>query len=239
MSILIIQHHPAWLPGVILDEAQATGERVQSVNLPDGDLPPRDLTGVRALVLLGGPFQAVQADEFPWMRQELKLIDEAYAGGIPVLGIGLGAHLLAIALGGGSKPLIHNDQLWLEAGWAGVRLDSEAIQSGLFQSFPAVFEAFTFHLDELVPPPGARHFGTTSVCPCQAFQFEQKYVGIQPHLEITKDGIAAIIADQRELIARAGVSPVHMQMDMLLRLQQLELYSSLLFSRFFDLTAQD
>jgi len=239
MRILILQHHDAWKPGLIFDEARAAGATIQMVNMAEGDMPPRDLTGVSALVILGGPFHATQADEYPWMRQEIRLIDEAHEYKIPVLAIGFGAHLLSIAMGGGSKPLVHNDQLWLEAGWANLRFDQDVIGDGLFKSFPPSIEGFTFHSDELQPPPGSKHLGMTSICPVQGFLFKGRFLGLQPHLEIRQEGIEAIIADQAELIARAGISPVHLMMDMLRRLQHVELYASMLFSRFFDFAADE
>ncbi|WP_246144549.1 type 1 glutamine amidotransferase [Actinacidiphila oryziradicis] len=96
-------------------EAAGLGMRVCRVWA--GDPVPEDLTGVEALVVMGGPMSAYRDDGFPTQGAELELLRAALAAQVPVLGVCLGAQLLAVAAGGTARP-----GTGLQVGWGPVRL---------------------------------------------------------------------------------------------------------------------
>lgn len=100
MAILIIEHDD-------LDSSQRLGEALRDhghklhvVRVHHGDELPPDLDNVDGLICMGGPQDTDEQDEHPWMPREIEMIEQAHDAGVPVLGVCLGAQLIAVALGG-------------------------------------------------------------------------------------------------------------------------------------------
>jgi GMP synthase (glutamine-hydrolysing) len=99
MPILVIEHDVNDIPGVLGHILTRHGLRMRTTRLHAGDRLPTDLDDVHGIVSLGGP-QSATDDALPWLASELELMRSADASGVPVLGVCLGAQLLARALGG-------------------------------------------------------------------------------------------------------------------------------------------
>lgn len=140
------------------------------------------------LIIMGGPMNVYEIEKYPWLVQESKLIQEAIANGKTVLGVCLGAQLIADALGGKVYKNKHK-----EIGWFPVSLTEEAKESTLFSSLPDRFTAFHWHGDTFDLPKGATRVAHSEACANQAFVYNRRVVGLQFHLESSTESISALI----------------------------------------------
>lgn len=153
--------------------------RVRGTRLHDGEaLPSPD--EFDWLIVLGGPMNIYEHGRYPWLIQEKKLIRDACVMDKHVLGICLGAQLLADVLGGRVTP---NDRH--EIGWFDVRLTEEGSKNRFLAGLPARFEAFHWHVDTFAIPQGATNLLESDACVNQAFAPSPRRLGLQFHLEVT------------------------------------------------------
>lgn len=154
----------------------------------DGTLPEQ--ADFDWLVIMGGPMNIYEEDPYPWLVREKRFVREAVDVGKTVLGICLGAQLLADVLGG---KVFRNPVK--EIGWHPVEITESGAESGLFGFLPKRLTAFHWHGDTFHLPPGAVRTATSVGCPNQAFLFGDRVVGLQFHLESTPESIEAILAN--------------------------------------------
>src|SRR5690606_32591469 len=114
----------------------------------------------------------------PWMKEEKKLIEKAILKGKRVIGICLGAQLIADVLGARVFP---NKEK--EIGWFPIELTEEGQKSPFFAGFNKTETVFHWHGDTFEIPKGAEHIASSKVCENQAFLFDHKVLGLQFHLE--------------------------------------------------------
>jgi GMP synthase (glutamine-hydrolysing) len=131
-------------------------------------------------------------DEYPWMKAEIQLIRQAVECGKTVLGICLGAQLIAAALNAAVRPHVHR-----EIGWFTVTRTTAAEQTYLAPSLPQSLEAFHWHGDTFELPRGAVPLARSRGCENQGFLFGERVVGLQFHPEMTPEVL-------RELIRQCG-----------------------------------
>jgi len=166
-----------------------------------------DLTGTHAalrplpevhdfdfLVVMGGPMNIYQEQDHPWLREEKRLIRAAVAARKLVLGVCLGAQLLADVLGG---PVTRGSQV--EIGWYPVELTPAGRESPVFGRLPARFSALHWHGDTFAIPPATVHAAFSAACTNQAFEYGAGHViGIQFHLEETRESLSALVDNAGE-----------------------------------------
>jgi GMP synthase-like glutamine amidotransferase len=187
MRIHYLQHVPYETPGVIAEWASARGFELAGTGLGGGD----DLPGTDAfdwLVVMGGPMSVHDEDTCPWLPAEKRLIAAAMAGGKVVLGVCLGAQLVAEAAGG---TVTRNATP--EIGWYPVTLTAPAWGSPVFRALPEEFTALHWHGDTFSLPHGAVHMAESAACRDQAFAIGSRVFGLQFHLECTERGLAALV----------------------------------------------
>lgn len=148
--------------------------------------PAPEIEDIDWLIVMGGPMNIHEEAKFPWLTKEKKLIERAIKKEKNVLGICLGAQLIADVLGGKVSKNPHK-----EIGWFSIQLTSEAQQS-VFKGFPKKIMAFHWHGDSFQIPKGALHLAKSEACENQAFQFGRA-VGLQFHLESTKESVQKLI----------------------------------------------
>lgn len=156
-----------------------------------------DAADVDLLIALGGPMSVNDEDLLPWLRPEKRFIARAIARGCPVLGICLGAQLIASALGARVYPGPHK-----EIGWHpvhGIRAESGPV------TFPLEFLAFHWHGETFDLPPGAVCLASSDACRHQAFRFGRNVLGLQFHLETTADSLSALVERCRDELIAGGV----------------------------------
>ncbi len=140
------------------------------------------------LVVMGGPMGADDHDEYPWLVDEKKAIARAIEKGKVVLGICLGAQLIAEVLGASIRK-----NAYKEVGWFPVFLERKSLDHPLAQIFPSQWDAFHWHGDTFDIPDGARLLATSSACRSQGFVYGDRVVGLQFHMEITRAGAESLV----------------------------------------------
>jgi GMP synthase-like glutamine amidotransferase len=133
--------------------------------------------GFDFLVIMGGAMNIYQHRDYPWLVTEKRLIRDAIAAGKAVLGVCLGAQLIADVLGG---KVMQNPQK--EIGWMPVHFHD---RTEPFDGFPAECVAFHWHGDTFSLPPGTRSIASSAATENQAFIHGDRVVGLQFHIEVT------------------------------------------------------
>ena len=187
MRIHYFQHAPFETPDRILDWAKARGHALSATRFFAGESLP-DLRQVDMLVIMGGPMSVNDEAHYPWLAGEKSFIRSAVESGKSVLGICLGAQLLASALG---ARVYANPQK--EIGWFPVKLTKSGVKSRVFAGFPAEFTTFQWHGDTFDLPQGAQLLASSDVCRNQAFQYGEHAFGMQFHLEVSPQGVQGFI----------------------------------------------
>jgi GMP synthase-like glutamine amidotransferase len=157
------------------------------------DLPKTE--EIDLLVVMGGPMSVNDEGDYPWLADEKKFIKSVIESKKPILGICLGAQLIANAMGGEVFP-----NPVKEIGWFPVR-SVESVNDAIFK-FPEETMVFHWHGETFSLPSGAIRLAESEGCENQAFQIGDNVIGLQFHLETTPDSALAIIANCRnELVA--------------------------------------
>ncbi|MGB1581063.1 MAG: type 1 glutamine amidotransferase [Nevskiales bacterium] len=188
MHIHWFQHVPFEGLGSIEDWAKQKGHSLTCTRLHVGEQPPNP-DNYDWLIVMGGPMGVFDEAEHPWLAGEKQAIRAAIQAGKAVLGICLGAQLIAHVLGAEVAP--NADR---EIGWFPVKLTQNAALSPLFAEFGAEFDAFHWHGDRFECPRRALRVALSAACNQQAFVYNERVVGLQFHLETTPDSARAIIA---------------------------------------------
>lgn len=152
-----------------------------------------DIQQLDLLVVLGGPMSVNDESEFPWIVMEKRFIRDAIEKEKPVLGICLGAQLIASAMGARVYPNTFKEIGWLPI--QGVSFTKEMI----FR-FPSSLKVFHWHGETFDLPPGATLLASSVGCRNQAFQIGNKVIGLQFHLETTPESIKDIVSHCRNEI---------------------------------------
>jgi GMP synthase-like glutamine amidotransferase len=178
MPILVLRHEPfehLGSFGAVLEE-----NKIPFVYHDLGE--PLSLEGSSGVILMGGPMSA--NDPLPGLSDELKLIEQALRADVPVLGICLGAQLIAKALG---ARVYRNPQR--EIGWEPVHFTPAAFSDRLFSGLPSPMTFFHWHGETFDLPAGAEWLAWSEKCRHQAYRFGRSAYGIQFHPEITPEMI--------------------------------------------------
>jgi GMP synthase-like glutamine amidotransferase len=180
---LVITHVEHEGPGVFGELLEAAGAEVQAARLHCGDALP-DPRGLDAVLSMGGPMNVYQEERYPFLRDETLFLQVAAARGLPVLGICLGAQMIAKAAGAAvTKNRVE------ELGWSTLELTDEGLADPLFRGLPAVLPVFQWHGDTFAVPEGGALLATGFDCRNQAFRFSRSY-GLQFHLEADRPMLA-------------------------------------------------
>jgi GMP synthase-like glutamine amidotransferase len=163
------------------------GNRVTSTRLyEDIRLPFVDLFDV--LIIMGGPMSVHDEDRHRWLTPEKELVRKALDKGKKVIGICLGAQLIAEVLGASVylNPVA-------EIGWFEVELNDEALAQPAFQGFKKTITPFHWHGETFTLPAGAMAIGKSDACASQGFLWNNQVLALQFHLEITEEGITRLL----------------------------------------------
>lgn len=183
MRIHCLQHVPFEKPGVIDQWADSNHDVLTMTKLfrepsfPD----PEELD---MLVVLGGPMGANDEVDYPWMSLEKRFIEECMETSTVVLGICLGAQLIADVLGSDVYKAKYN-----EVGWYPIELTEEGKGHSLTKTWPENPEVFHWHGDTFDLPDGATRLASSQGCENQAFVYDETVIGLQFHIELTVEDI--------------------------------------------------
>ncbi|HEU0104465.1 MAG TPA: type 1 glutamine amidotransferase [Mycobacteriales bacterium] len=197
MRALVVQHHPAEGPGLLADWLPAAGLELDVLRPYDGD-PVPERVDADALVVLGGPYEAYDDTSAPWLAATKALLRAAVADRVPVLGVCLGAQLLAEAAGG-----------VVEAGDSGPELGARLVAKRdvagadpLVWDTPMSWICVQWHGDAITElPPGATLLASSTRYPHQMFRLGERAWGLQFHVEATAEMVRDWAAQDDELLA--------------------------------------
>jgi GMP synthase (glutamine-hydrolysing) len=184
--VLVIQHESYEALGTWGPILKGMGKRIRFVNFERAPEAQPSLEGYDGIILLGGYMGVYEADRYRHLRFELKLIEEALAKELPVLGICLGAQILASVLGATVRP--HTER---EMGWYDIQLTEGGLADPVIGHFQPSEKVFQSHGDTFDIPKSAEHLASSALCHAQAFRYGSNAYGLQFHLEVNR----AIIDD--------------------------------------------
>src|SRR6058998_356519 len=196
-KVLAFRHVPCEHLGLIADTLASHGIVCEYADLYHGGCGP-DIRAADALIFMGGPMSA--NDDLPYLRRELDLIGEAVSLGKPILGVCLGAQLIAKALGARVYANAVKEIGWYPVYWTGA-----ASRDALLHGLAAPETVFHWHGETFDLPSGAEWLASSSACRYQAYRVGENIYGLQFHLEVTPEMVAdwcaqdANCGDQREI----------------------------------------
>jgi GMP synthase (glutamine-hydrolysing) len=200
-SWLVLRHTQTEGVGLLGNALRERGIQHRALDLGRGEPVPKEVRGVGGLITLGGPMGAYELDKFPFLRAESALIEKAIAAGRPVLGVCLGAQLIAQVLG---ARVFTGERR--EVGWAPVTLTADGRDDPLFAGGDDELTVFHLHGDSYELPADAANLATSKVYEQQAFRWGDLVYGFQFHLEFTESIVARLAAepDSQRFMADAG-----------------------------------
>jgi GMP synthase (glutamine-hydrolysing) len=214
MRALAIVHQRDAGPGVFAESIWAGKADLDWWMPPESRAPPLPPDAYDAVLVFGGAMHADQDDRHPWLRAEKATIREFLAQDVPLLGVCLGAQLLAEAAGAPVRRARRP-----EIGWHGVDVTEEGAADPLLGPLAPQFEAFQWHSYEFVLPPGGTALARSAVC-LQAFRLGDRAWGIQFHAEVSRTDAESWIDDYRsdEDAVRIGLVPEALRHETELRI---------------------
>lgn len=183
MRVHYLQHVPYERPGIIEDwvkEGKHVLTRTQLFRSPE--FP--DLDEVDLLIVLGGPMGANDESEYSWLSREKGYVESALEAEVPVLGICLGAQIIASVLGAD----VHTAK-YDEVGWFPIELTEEGKSHPLVRGWPDELDVLHWHGDAFEIPDGATHLATSDGCENQAFVHDDLALGLQFHVEMRPEDV--------------------------------------------------
>lgn len=185
--VLVLEHAPQESRYVIARALESAGQKVRVCRTWAGDHIPDTLADVVALVVMGGPMTAYA--DFPGRMRELALLRAALEADVPVLGVCLGAQLLAVAAGAAARRGIG-----AQIGWGAVGMNPAANTDPLFAGVPERLRVLHWHADATDLPSGATLLASCDRYPVQAFRIGGSAWGLQFHLDVDETAVDAFVA---------------------------------------------
>jgi GMP synthase-like glutamine amidotransferase len=181
------QHVPFENLGAIETWARQGGHTISATQFYEGQQPP-DMDTLDWLIVMGGPMGVHDDLVYPWLVAEKKAIAQAIAAGKVVLGICLGAQLIAHVLGAEVVPNAHK-----EIGWFPIQLSHQMADHPMVQGFPSKWDTFHWHGDTFFLPDEALPVAASEACQNQGFIYGGRVVGLQFHMEMTRQSAAELV----------------------------------------------
>lgn len=179
MRALAIVHQADAGPGVFADAARRQGWQLQEWSIIDRGSPADAVANFQAVMVFGGAVNADQEAAHPWLRNEKQLLAALLARGMPLLGVCLGAQMLAEAAGAPAQRASEP-----EIGWVEVEVNDAGATDPIIGPLSPRVRAFEWHSYEFPLPAGAVALARSSAC-LQAFKLGEVAWGIQFHAEVT------------------------------------------------------
>ena len=183
MRVLSIIHQDDAASGVFADALAERGDELTEWSISNGAEPPAPAESYDAVLVFGGAMHVDQEHRHHWLRDEDALLRALLDRRIPVLGVCLGAQLVAKALGARVGPLASP-----QIGWFDIEQTREADDDPVFAELPRSFSSFQWHSYAFELPANAVPLARDSVC-LQAYRAGESAWGIQFHAEVTKESV--------------------------------------------------
>lgn len=177
-KVLVFQHVAHSILGTLNPTLKSRGLNMRYVNFERTPEEQPSVQKYNGLIILGGHMGVYEADKYRHIKVEMQLIEEALKKEIPILGICLGAQLLAHVLGAEVKQSAQK-----EIGWCDIQMTPDGLSDPLFSHFAPREKIFQLHGDTFDIPRSATHLAFSEACLGQAFKYGDKAYGVQFHLE--------------------------------------------------------
>jgi GMP synthase (glutamine-hydrolysing) len=164
-----------------------------------GKSVPAEMADQAGLIVMGGPMGVYEQASYPFLRDEMRLIESALARGRPVLGVCLGSQLLACVLGAEVKRGKRR-----ELGWHALTLSDLTAEDPLFAGVKSPFWPFHWHGDVFSLPKQSVALAASKQTACQAFRYGENAYGLLFHLEVTQAQIAQMLGAFADELREAG-----------------------------------
>jgi len=188
MRVLSVTHGPS-VPGGVFDEVvEAAGHELERWVVPLGGAP-QPTAAYDAMMVFGGAMHPDEDEHFGWLEREADFLQEALAEDIPVVGVCLGAQMLARAAGAWVAPARSP-----EIGWLEVELTPEGRADPVLGVLPPRTEAFQWHRYTFGIPEGGTELARSALC-TQAFRLGRHAWGLQFHAEVTLPMVQSWVAE--------------------------------------------
>lgn len=187
MNILCISHASFEKLGFIETWASKNNHVIRKINPYRGETLP-NIDNFDFVIIMGGPQSTMQLEKAPYLLEEIEFIKNAIKQGKRILGICLGAQLVAEALGAKAERSPQR-----EVGMYLIELLEGAFDDPVFRHFPTKFEVMHWHNDMPGLPEGAVLLAKSEGCPRQAFRYGDRVYGLQFHFEMTQSLLAGMV----------------------------------------------
>lgn len=200
MRVLSIVHGDEARTELFAPVVRAEGHELDEWSLAWGQPPPRPIDDYDAFLVFGGAMHADQDEHHPWLREENLLLQELLARCVPMLGVCLGAQLIAKA----AQAPVHVAPE-PEIGWCEIELTEDAADDPIFAGLPERFVGFQWHYYTYGLPGGAVELAHSRVC-TQAFRLGDRVWGVQFHPEVTEPQISSWLAQETGDVPREAIA---------------------------------
>lgn len=194
MKIHYLQHVPFEDLGMMAPVLMAGGHELTNTQFFKSYTPP-SVNDFDCLIVMGGPMGVNDESSYPWLCEEKKLIEQAVEHKKIILGICLGAQLIAQVMGAD----VHKNK-YREIGWFDIETRKAINNTILTDVFPLQARVFHWHGDTFDIPKGAVHIAKSEACLNQGFIFDDHIVGFQFHLESTQQTVKNLILNCKDEI---------------------------------------
>jgi GMP synthase (glutamine-hydrolysing) len=184
--IWVIQHVACEHLGSLRPALARSGLALRQIRPYAGEAVPRQLRGCAGLIVLGGPMSVNDHGRLPHPRDDLLLLEPGLAARTPLLGVCLGAQLLAHAAGARVYRGVKQ-----EIGWYPIERTEAATRDPVFRTFPQRALVFHWHGETFDLPARAVHLARSARYAHQAFRIGERAYGLQFHIEVTAPMIRA------------------------------------------------
>ena len=181
--VLVVQHAESETMGLLEPLCRELGIAWHICRPYAGEAVPPATQPYHGVVVLGGPMNVDETGKFPWLADEVKLLQSALRRQLPVLGVCLGAQLMAKAAGAA----VRTGEAGQELGWFPIRLSEAGRQDPLFEGLPDEFTVFHWHGDTYELPAKATHLASSQQYAQQAFRLGDQAYALQFHVEVTSE----------------------------------------------------
>jgi GMP synthase (glutamine-hydrolysing) len=187
LNVHVLQHVPFEGPASIAQWMNERGHNLSTTKLYLGEPLPA-LNAIDWLIVMGGPMNVGDSQQYPWLESELNFIQDAIKCEKCLLGVCLGAQLIAFALDAKVK-----ENEYKEIGWFGIQRSLQVTETIFSDIWPESIDVFHWHGDTFELPPESQLLASSEACANQGFIFNDRVVGLQFHLEVTPDTVASLI----------------------------------------------
>lgn len=187
-KVIVLQHAQSENLGIIADALNSRGVPFEYLRTFEGQAIPSGVDEAAGLIVMGGPMGVYETDRYPFLRQEMKLMEAFLKAERPILGVCLGSQLLAAALGAAVRKGRKK-----EIGWFEIQLNAAASQDSLWNGQRTPFVAYHWHGDIFDLPKGAVALASSDLTPVQSYRFGKAAYGVLFHLEVTENHIRKML----------------------------------------------